>query len=90
MEQQSTPRTEPVLNSESFAMEVERRIFNGEDDSYISATADLIEDMDCEPEEVLHLLSKTLIAKIEAEAHRKGYMKEKIDTVDLSALFAAD
>ncbi len=85
---EQTPNKEAVLNSESFAMEVERRILHGEDDSYISATADLIEDMDCEPEEVLHLLSKTLIAKIEAEAHRKGYMKEKINSVDLTALFA--
>lgn len=77
-----------TLTPESFALEVERRIQSGQETSYIEATSTMIEELDCEPEEVKHLLSDTLIKKIEAEASKRGFLKEKHNTSDLSGFFA--
>jgi hypothetical protein len=76
-----------TYNPESFALEVERRVSSKEEPSYICATSDLIEEMDCEVEEVKHMISPTLVAKIKVEASRRGMLKEKDTTLDISSFF---
>jgi hypothetical protein len=78
-----------VYTPEAFALEVEKRVISGAEPSYITATSDLIEEMDCDPEEVKHLLSPTLIAKIKAEASKRGLLKEKHLSSDLTNFFAS-
>lgn len=74
---------------ESFALEVEQMVASGKYDGYIECTSILIEKMDCEPEEVKHLLSPTLIMKIEAEASKSGLLKERHRTSDLTTFLTA-
>lgn len=80
--------SDKTYTPESFAMEVERRVSEGLEKSYITATADLIEEMDCEAEEVKHMISPTLVAKIRAEALKAGMLKEKDTSVDLTSFLS--
>jgi hypothetical protein len=66
-----------VMTTELFSDEIERRINSGEDDSYIEAVARFIEELDQDASDMVQYLSPTLVGKIQAEALKRGMMKEK-------------
>jgi hypothetical protein len=91
---QITPNSEVLegvaglaMTSELFSEEIERRISSGEEESYIEAIASYIEDLDQDASDMKHFISPTLIGKIEAEARKRGMLKEKHTTSDLTKMF---
>ena len=46
-----------------------------------------IEELDYDAEDIKHLISPTLIGKLEAEASKRGMLKAKHRTVDISDMF---
>lgn len=79
--------TEKTLTQYSFAEAVENLVISNSGDptyGYIEATSEMIESLDCEVEEVKHLISLTLIEKIKVEAIRRGMLNEKDNSKNLS------
>lgn len=64
----------------SFALRVEQLVAEGIEDSYISAVSMVLEEMDCDPEEGKHLISKTLVEKMQAEALQRRLLKDRPTT----------
>lgn len=80
---------EPVhlMTAESFSLEVERRVKNDPiTGSYIEETTALIEELQMEPAEGKEFISVTLRDKIQAEAERRGLLKERNKTTNLMQL----
>lgn len=77
-----------AMTVEMFSEEIERRVSSGLADGYIEATAEYIEELDYDAEDIKHLISTTLIGKLEAEASKRGMLKAKHRTVDISGMFA--
>lgn len=80
--------TKQPYTSETFALEVERRVSEENDLTYLTATSELIEEMDCEPSEVVHLISPTLKQKIAAEASERGLLSERNRSTSLFGFMA--
>lgn len=76
-----------AMTVELFSEEIERRVANGLAEGYIEATAEYIEELDYDAEDIKHLISPTLIGKLEAEASKRGMLKAKHRTVDISDMF---
>ncbi|ACV50043.1 gp33 late promoter transcription accessory protein [Delftia phage PhiW-14] len=72
----------------SFALRVEEIVESGIEDNYISAVSHVLEEMDMEPEDAVHLISKTLVGKMEAEALNRRLLKARNNTTSLGG-FAA-
>lgn len=77
-----------AMTMEMFSDEVERRVAEGLSEGYIEATAEYIEELDYDAEDLKHLISPTLVGKIEAEASKRGMLKAKFRTNDLTGMFA--
>lgn len=70
------------LTSEKFSFMVEGMVAD-EGMGYVEAAAEAFERLGLESEENVHLLSKTLIEKIKAEALKNNQLKEKFTAVSL-------
>lgn len=79
---------QPPYTSETFALEVERRVASEKDLTFITATAELIEEMDCDASEVVHLISETLKQKIAAEAAERGMLTDRNNSTSLLGFMA--
>lgn len=80
---------EPVqlMTAESFSIEIEKRVIADPIcGSYIEETAALIEELQMDPSEGKEFISPTLRAKIEAEAERRGMLKERNNSTNLLTL----
>lgn len=71
-----------VATSDNFAELVERRVIENET-SYIEETSALMEELDIEPEDGIHLISKPLMEKIRVEAIKTNRLKEKFNTTTI-------
>lgn len=76
-----------AMTSEQFSDEIERRVSEHLVDGYIEAITDYINELDQDPEDMKHLISPTLIGKLEAEAYRRGFLKDKQNTINLMEMF---
>lgn len=70
-----------VMTAEKFSVEVETRVKeDGENGSYISATAQYFDELDIDAVDGLKLISKSLMDKIEHEASTLNLLKAKNTT----------